>query len=467
MNARGLVAACILGSGITFLDGSVVNVALPAMRADLDAGLATQQWVVEAYLLALGALLLIGGSLGDVLGRRRVFNAGLIGFAVASALCAIAPTGATLIAARGLQGIAGALLVPASLAIITAAFGEPERSKAIGTWTAWTGIAFIIGPLGGGALIDLVSWRWIFAINVPLIALNLWMVRRWIPDSLDVRTGGSVDWAGAALCAAGLGGPVFALIEQPRYGWGDPVVLVPLLAGAALFAAFLVHESRTATPMLPLSLFRIRNFAWGNAATLVIYGGLGAVTFFVTIYLQQMAGWSATAAGLALLPTTLMLLVLSQRFGALAGRLGPRLFMGVGPLIAAAGTLLMGGLGTEVDFVSDLLPGVLLFGLGLAVTVAPLTAAILNAAPVERAGVASGANNAIARVAALLAIAAVGAVVAGVYGDAAGEPLVAGAGAAATAASQDAYQAAIHVAAALIAAGGLLSLAGIRRPQSP
>lgn len=413
---RLTLVAAILGSGIVFLDGTVVNVALPAIRDDLDTGLAAQQWIVEAYLLTLSALLLVGGSLGDLRGRRRIFAVGLAGFGVTSALCAVAPNAELLVAARGLQGIAGALLVPSSLALITATFPGAERGAAIGSWTAWTGMAMVVGPLGGGALIELVSWRWIFAINVPLVLATLWLVRVGVRESMDEESTHRIDYLGAVLVSLGLAGPVFALIEQPVYGFGDPRVLVPLLAGLAFLGAFVWHESRTDHPMLPLGLFGSRNFAVGNAATLAIYGGLGAATFFVTIYLQQVAGYSPIAAGLSLTPITVVMWLLSRRFGALSDRIGPRLLMGLGPITAGIGLVWMGRLGTDVDYITDLLPGVLVFGLGLAATVAPLTNTVLGAVPQHNAGVASGINNQVARVASLLAIAAVGAVVASRFG---------------------------------------------------
>jgi EmrB/QacA subfamily drug resistance transporter len=355
---RITLIACILGSGIAFLDSTVVNVALPAIRRDLGTGLAAQQWIVEAYLLTLGSMLLIGGSLGDMFGRRRVFGVGLAGFGVTSLLCAIAPGTEVLIGARALQGVAGALLVPCSLAIITASFAEAERGRAIGSWTAWTGVAFIVGPLGGGLLVDAASWRWIFAINVPLVLLNLWLLR-WVPESAGERAGRRVDVTGAVLCALGLGGPVFALTEQQDLGWTHPAVLAPLVAGALLLVAFVVHERRSDHPMLPLEIFRSRNFAVGNLATFTIYGGLGVVTFLVTIYLQQVVGWSAVAAGLSLMPVTLVMWVLSSRFGALSDRIGPRLLMGLGPIVGGLGLVWMGRLGAEVDYVRDLLPAVL------------------------------------------------------------------------------------------------------------
>ncbi|MDP9293576.1 MAG: MFS transporter, partial [Actinomycetota bacterium] len=420
---RLTLVACVMGSAAVFLDGTVVNVALPAIRADLDTGLAAQQWVVEAYLLTLGALLMVGGSLGDLLGRRRIFVAGLAGFGVTSVICALAPTAGLLIAARALQGVAGALLVPSSLAVITATFPDDERGAAIGTWTGWAGIAMVVGPLGGGALIDAASWRWIFAINVPLVLATLVLVRAAVLESVDEESTGRIDYLGALLCALGLAGPVFALIEQPLYGWSDPLVFLPGLAGIVLFAAFLVHERRSDHPMLPLEIFRERNFAVGNATTLALYGGLGAAMFFVAIFLQQVAGYSAIAAGMTLMPITLIMFVMSRRFGALSARIGPRALMGAGPVVAGLGLLWMARLGTHVEYVTDLLPGVLVFGLGLSATVAPLTSTVLGAVPRHHAGVASGANNAISRVASLLAIASVGAVVAAQFGAALDERL--------------------------------------------
>ena len=411
------------GSAVVFVDGTVVNVALPSIRDDLDTGLAAQQWIVEAYLLTLGALLLVGGSLGDLLGRRRIFAVGLVGFGTTSVICALAPTAELLIAARALQGIAGALLVPASLAVITSTFPAEERGAAIGSWTAWAGIAMVIGPLGGGLLVDNASWRWIFGINVPFVLATLALVRAAVPESVDEESTHRIDYLGALLVALGLAGPVFALIEQPTYGFGDPVVYLPGLIGAALLVAFVLHERRSDHPMLPLAIFRSRNFAVGNVATLLVYGGLGAATFFVAIYLQQVAGYTAVAAGLTLTPITVIMFLLSRRFGALSDRIGPRALMGTGPILGGLGLIWMGRLGTHVDYVTDLLPAVLLFGLGLSMTVAPLTNTVLGAVPQHNAGVASGANNAISRVAGLLAIAAVGAVVAAQFGSALDERL--------------------------------------------
>jgi EmrB/QacA subfamily drug resistance transporter len=465
---RLTLLAAILGSSVVFLDGTVVNVALPAVRSDLDTGLAEQQWIVEAYLLTLGSLILVGGSLGDILGRRRVFVWGLAGFGVTSALCAVAPEAVLLIVARALQGVAGALLVPSSLALITATFPGDERGAAIGSWTAWTGMAFVIGPLGGGALIELVSWRWIFAINVPLVLATLWLVRAGVPESRDEQASRSIDYLGAGLASLGLAGPVFALIEQPLYGWGDPLVWAPMVAGLALLAVFVWHERRTRHPMMPLTLFASRNFAVGNLATLLIYGGLGAMSFFLVIFLQQVSGYSAVAAGLALMPITLLMWVLSKRFGALSDRIGPRLLMGLGPIVAGLGIVWVSRLGASVDYVRDVLPGVLVFGVGLSATVAPLTNTVLGAVPQHNAGVASGINNQVARVASLIAIAAVGAIVAAAFESSLGrggaEPLSGGPPDVVTA-STYAFEVGMGVAGAFVIVGGVISLVGIVNPR--
>jgi EmrB/QacA subfamily drug resistance transporter len=488
VNKRLTLVASILASSVVFLDGSVVNVALPALRADLHAGLATQQWVVEAYLLTLGALILAGGSYADIHGRKHALMLGTAGFAVTSALCAAAPTAEVLVVARALQGVAGALLVPASLAVLTATFDDPEeRGAAVGTWTAWTGIAFVIGPLAGGTIVDAISWRGVFALNLPLAAVTLWLTARAVAESKDPDAAGSVDVPAAVLSVIWLGGAVLALIEQPHRGWGDPLVAGPLAAAAIAFPMFIWRELHCPHPMLPLGLFKIRNFSAVNAATFAIYGGLGAFTFFLVLYLQQVAGYSAFEGGAALVPITVVMFFLSKRFGALAMRIGPRVPMTVGPLIAAVGLFLLTSLDSHPSYLEDVLPGVLLFSLGLSATVAPLTATALSSVEQHRAGIASGVNNAVARIAGLVAIAVVGAVVSSQFSSTVDHrlppavvktvetrPLVTAVppsvppGQRAEArkvlvdASQEAFRAGMTLAAALVAAGGLISVLGVR-----
>jgi EmrB/QacA subfamily drug resistance transporter len=415
LNRRLTLVACILGSGIVFLDGTVINVALPAIQRDLGAGLAAQQWIVEAYLLTLSSLLLVGGSLDDLFERRTVFAVGVAGFGVMSLVCAIAPSVELLIAARALQGVFGALLVPSTLAIIMAVFPAAERGGAIGTWTAWTGISTVIGPLGGGALLNAGSWRWIFLINIPFVLLTLWLIKLAMPKMHSARTGARVDVLGGALCGIGLGGVIVALIEQPRRGWGDPLIVAGLVGGSIALALFIVHESRTRDPMMPLGLFRSRNFAIGNISTLTLYAGLSGALFFLGLYLQQVGGYSPLEAGAAFLPLTAITFTLARRMGTLADMIGPRLFMGLGPIVAGIGLLLLTSVDEHASYWSQVFPGVVVFGFGLASTVAPLTATVLGAVEEKHSGVASGVNNAIARVAGLLAIAVLGAVVAGAF----------------------------------------------------
>jgi MFS family permease len=523
---RLTLVACIMGSGIVLLDGTVVNVALPTVQRDLGGGLAAQQWVLNAYLLTLSSLILIGGSLGDLFGERRVFAIGVTGFGATSLLCALAPSIGALVAARALQGVAGALLVPSALAVIVATFPQAERGPAIGSWTAWGAVATVIGPLAGGELLALGSWRLIFLLNLPFVIGCLALILTVIPapaprrgtiagqagapggpDGAAARQGAGrdgrldrparVDVLGGVLCALGLAGPVFALIEQPRLGWSSPAVIVPLCAGIVLLGCFLVWESRAPNPMLPLGLFRRRNFSAGNLETFSMYAGLSILFFFLVLFLQQVGGYTPLQSGLATLPVTLVMFVLSRRFGALADRFGPRLFMGGGPLVAAVGLLLFQRVGADVNYVADVLPAVLVFALGLAMTVAPLTAAVLAGVQERQAGIASGVNNAVARVAGLLGTASVGAVVATSFGAAldshlAGRPLGGAArtvleqakrlplgrpdvsalpasqahaiSAAAQAASVHSFHLGLAFAAALVAVGGVVGVVGIRNP---
>ncbi len=475
-----------------------MSVALPSIQRSLGGGLAGQQWVSNAYLLTLGSLILLGGSLGDIFGERRVFALGVGSFGVCSLLCALAPSIGLLIAFRALQGVAGALLTPSSLAVIVATFPERERGPAIGTWTAWGTIAGALGPLVAGLILNVTSWRWIFVINLPLVIVCLWLILRAVPASSSTGKRRRVDLVGAALCMLGLGGAVFALIEQPRLGWSNPGVSGSLIGGVLTFAAFLVYESRTKDPMLRLDLFKSRNFAVGNVETLALYGGLSALFFFLVLYLQQVAGYTPLESGLALLPESLVMFALSSKFGALADRLGPRLFMDGGPLVAAAGMLLLLRFGVRVDYLTQVLPGILLFSLGLSITVAPLTAAILAGVDQREAGIGSAVNNAVACVAGLIATVAIEALVAAQFsssldhklagrpltprGQAAvaeakqltlGRPSVAGlprreAAAITIASGQsslEAFRVGIGVASGLVLLGGLIGAAGIRNPR--
>ena len=404
---RTVLWVAILASFVAFLDGSIVNVALPAIARELGGGITTQQWVLDGYLLTLGSLIMVAGSLSDIFGRVRILRIGLILFGIASLLCAAAPTGAVLIAARLLQGAAAALLVPSSLALITSTFQEGPRARAIGNWTGWTGTAFVAGPLLGGLLVDTVSWRLVFAINVLPITLTMLLLAR-LHDPAGDGARRPIDIPGALLAAFGLGGTVFALIFQHERGWGDPMVYLPFIAGLACLAAFIRREARIPHPMMPLHLFRERNFGIGNLATAAFYAGITLGTFIIPVFLQESAGFTAFAAGMATIPLTLMSLALSAFFGTLSGKYGPRLFMSVGPVVGGIGFLLMLAAKDPLDYWWQILPGVVVFGLGLAVTVAPLTAAILGAIDPAQSGIGSAINNAVSRVAGLLAIAAVG-----------------------------------------------------------
>ncbi|MUL78516.1 DHA2 family efflux MFS transporter permease subunit [Mycolicibacterium sp. CBMA 226] len=402
---RWVLAATVLGSGMAQLDATVVNVALPAIGHDLHAEVGGLQLVVSAYSVTLAALILLSGSLGDRLGRKRVFVVGVAWFTVASAICAVAPNAEMLIAARALQGIGGALLTPGSLAIIQSVFIPTDRSKAIGAWSALGGVAAAIGPLLGGYLVQAISWRAIFLINVPLGCLVAWLALRHVPESRDPSTAGHLDYAGAASATAGLAGATYAFVEGPNRGWDSPIVLAAGALGAIAMVAFVVIERRTANPMLPLGIFSSRQFTSANAVTFVVYTALGGVFFLLVVVLQTGLGYSPVAAGAASLPVTAIMLALSSASGALAQRIGPRLPLTIGPLVIAAGMVLMTRIEPGASYVTVVLPAVIVFGLGLAVTVAPVTAAALAAADERHAGVASGVNNAVARTAGLLAVA--------------------------------------------------------------
>ena len=443
---RLVVTIAIIASFVTFLDGTVVNVALPAISEELGGGITTQQWTVDAYLITLSALILLAGSLSDAYGRVLIMRIGLIAFGIASVAVAAALDPLTLIISRAAQGAAGALLVPSSLALITATMRGELQSRAIGVWTAFTTGAMVVGPLMGGLFVDLLSWRFVFLINVVPIAVTLVLLGRLhLPEH---PRGTRVDWLSGALCAVGLGAVVFALIEQPDLGWASPAIWIPALAGAALFAWFLLRQRHPETPMMPLTLFRVRNFGWGNLATLFVYAALALNGFVISVYLQQGAGLSATAAGLASLPITILMILLSSRVGTLAGRLGPRLFMTAGPLTMAAGALLLLTVSDDFSYWWQVLPAMVVLGLGLSITVAPLTSAILGAIDAERSGIASAVNNAISRVAGLIVVAMLSTIVGGVL-------------------DLDGFHSAAWVTAVLFAIGGAVSWIGIRNPVKP
>jgi EmrB/QacA subfamily drug resistance transporter len=448
-----VLLATVLGSGIAFLDATVVNVALPTIGEELDAGIAGLQWVVNAYTLTLSGFLLLGGSLGDHYGRRRVFVIGVIWFAVASLLCGLAPSAEALVAARALQGIGGALLTPGSLAIIEASFRAEDRAPAIGAWSGLGGVTAAIGPFLGGWLVQAASWRWIFLINLPLAAAVVWVAQRHVPESRDPSVGGGLDYTGAALAALGLAGVVYALTDGPGFGWTSPRILLAGAVGVAALVAFVVWERRSRHPMLPLDIFASRQFTAANLVTLVVYGALGGALFLMPIQLQRVVGFTPLAAGVALVPITVVMLLLSARAGRLSARIGPRLPMTLGPLLVAAGFVLFTRIGPGADYLADVLPGMLVFAFGLTLTVAPLTATVLAAAPREHAGIASAVNNDVARAAGLLAVA--------VLPVAAG---ISGAGALDPARFNDGFHTAVLIAAALCAAGGLISWFGIRNP---
>lgn len=441
-----VLAIAVLASFVSFLDGTIVNVALPAITRELGGGIVTQQWVVDAYLITLGSLILVAGSVSDAYGRIRVIRIGLVLFGIASVAIAAAPDPTFLIIARGVQGIAGALLVPSSLALITSNFRGASQARAIGIWSGMTSAAMIAGPLIGGLFVDNLSWRFAFLINVLPIAVVL--VLLVMLGQKDVhRPGVTIDYLGAVLCVLGLGGPVYALIEQANLGWGNPAIYLSMGLGIIAFAGFLVRQRFAKNPIMPLSLFTVRNFWTGNIATALVYGALSLNGFVLSVFLQRDDGPNlpATLAGLASLPITVMMVLLSSRVGALSGRFGPRMFMTVGPILMGLGALWYLFVNDDFNYWWQVLPGVLLFGLGIVTTVTPLTSAILGAIETERSGIASAVNNAVSRVAGLIVIAMIAVIVGGEID------------------LRGFHQAAI-VTAGLMILGGIVSFIGIRNP---
>lgn len=449
---RGIVAAAVLGSGMAFLDGTIVNVALVRIGEDLNASLADLQWVTNGYLLSLASLILLGGSLGDRFGRRRIFVIGVIGFAVASVLCGFSQNPGQLIAARVLQGVAGALLTPGSLAMIEATIRHEDRAKAIGSWSGLGGIAGAIGPFVGGWLVQYASWRWAFFLNLPLAAVTVFLALRHVPETRDEEAGHRFDVLGAALASLSLALVTFALIEYSALGAVWTTVLA--VVGLAVMLGFAAVERSAPNPLVQPSLFTERQFTGANLMTLVVYGALGAVLFFLTLQLQTVLGYGPLTAGLATLPMTLLMLFLAARGGELGARIGPRLPMTVGPVVCAVGVALLSFVGQGSSYVLGVLPGVVVFGLGLCLLVAPLTATVLAAAPDRFAGAASGVNNAVARAGSLLAVAALPALV-GLSGDAYRDPAV----------FTGAYRTAMWVCAGLLVLGGAVSWLLIRNTK--
>jgi EmrB/QacA subfamily drug resistance transporter len=443
----------VLGSGAVFLEGTVVNVALPAIARDFSLGVDGVQWVLNGYMLTLSSLMLLGGSLGDSYGRRKVFALGLIGFAISSLLCSVAPTVVTLVAARAIQGAAGAVLVPNSLAILESDFAAEDRGAAIGQWAGWSAASTALGPFVGGWLVDVLSWRWVFVSIAPFAVGAAVISMRHVPAEHRKKEG-RIDFLGAALATLGLAGLMSALISGPRFGASDPRIMAAAIGGTVLLVAFVVVELRASSPLLPLSFFRSMQFTGANLETLFVYAALNGLFFFLMLQLQNVLGYSALAAGAAVLPANFIMLALSPLAGRFATRSGPRIPMTVGAFVAGVGMILCARIIRGADYLSVLLPAFVVFGLGLAIVVAPLTAAVLAAVPERRAGVASAINNAVARLAGLLAVAVL--------------PLIAGvAGLAHPSgpAFSDGYRRAMWICAGLCALGGVIAFATIRRQR--
>jgi EmrB/QacA subfamily drug resistance transporter len=451
---RWVLAITVLGSGIAALDATVVNIALPTIGRDFHTGIAALQWVITGYTLTLAAFLLIGGSLGDRFGRRKVYLIGIVWFALASAACGFAPGAVFLIVTRLLQGAGAALLTPGSLAILEASFVPGDRARAIGAWSGLSGVAIATGPLIGGYLITAASWRWIFFINIPIAAAVVALGARHVPESRDPSATGRIDYAGALAAVVFLTGITFAFIEAPVLGWSSPAVLAMTLAGVAGLAAFLVREHRAAAPMLPLSIFADRQFAATNAVTFIVYAALTGATFLLPVVLQVVSGYSPLGSGLALLPLTVIMLALSARSGRLAAQIGPRLQMSVGPIVVGAGLAMLTLATSGSSYVLYVLPAVLVFGLGLAITVAPLTSTAMSSAPAQHAGIASAVNNDVARFGGLLAVAVLPAL-AGITGTSYLHPAALAAG----------FRTAVLLSGATCAAGGVLAALTITNPQ--
>lgn len=450
VTGRAVIGAAVLGSGMAMLDSTVVNVALKAIGAELEASLADLQWISNGYLLSLASLILIGGSLGDRFGRRKVFTIGVAGFAIASLLCGFAVNAQMLIAARVLQGIAGALLTPGSLAMIQGAFVPDDRPRAIGAWTGLGGVATAIGPFLGGWLVEYVSWRWVFLINLPIAVLTLIVARR-VPETKNPDTVPGFDIVGAVLGTLGLAGITYALIELTT---SPSTAYVALAVGVLAAIGFVVNEARCPHPMMPLELFRSKQFSGANVMTLLVYAALGAVLFFLVLQLQTVSGYPPLQAGMSTLPITAVMLLLSAQGGALAQKIGPRIPMTVGPLLCAGGVVLLSRVDENPNYILEIGLPLVLFGLGLASLVAPLTATVLAAAPDHQAGIASGINNAIARAGTLLSVAALPLIV-GLSGDDYSVPSVFSAG----------YRSSMLICAGLLVAGGLLAFLTIRNPS--